>query len=67
MLFINPLPPNDAVRKQKKKLEDLFSLVVPQFENYYPSGNLKFDHWGIFQNLKFRILIETMSFQFPLR
>ena len=35
-LNLNPLPPSDAVRKQKKKLEDLFSLVFLQIKNFTP-------------------------------
>jgi len=55
---INPLPPNDAVRKQKKNiLEDLFSSVSSQFKKYHPSGNLKFHFLGIFQRLKLRNLM----------
>ena len=47
---INLLPPSDAVRKQKKNiLEDLFSSVLSQFKNYYPSGNLKFTNSDIFK------------------
>jgi len=57
----NPPPPSDAVRKQKKNiLEDLFSLVFSQFKKYHPSGNLKFNNFGISQSLKFRILMETI-------
>jgi len=53
---INPLPPSDAVRQQKKNiLEDLFSLVLSQFKKYSPSGNLQFHYLGIFQSLKLRI------------
>jgi len=55
----NPLPPSDAVRKQKKNiLEDLFSSELSQFEKYRPSGNLKFYYLGIFQSLNLRILME---------
>jgi len=38
-------------------LEDLLSSVLIQFKIYYPSGNLKFNNSGIFQSLKFRILM----------
>jgi len=45
---INPLPPSDAVRKQKKNiLGDLLSLVLSQFKKYHPSGNLKFNNLGV--------------------
>jgi len=58
---INPLPPSDAVRQQKKNiLEDLFRSVLSQFKNYHPSGNLKMNYLGIFQSLKFRILMEKI-------
>jgi len=59
----NPPPPIDAVRKQKKKLENLFSSVLSQFKKYHPSGNLKFNNIGIFQSLKLRILMER---NFPI-
>jgi len=56
---INPLPPSDAFRKQKKNvLEDLFSSLLSQFKKYHPSGNLKYNNLGIFQRLKLRILVE---------
>jgi len=57
-LIFNPLPPSDAVRQQKKKLEDLFSSVLSQLKKYHPSENLKFNYTGIFQSLKLRILKE---------
>jgi len=58
---VNPLPPSDAVRKQKKNiLEDRFSSVLSQFKKYRPSGNLKFNNLGIFQSLKLRILMEKI-------
>jgi len=46
---VNPLPPSDAVWKQKKKniLGDLFSSALSQFKKYRPSGNLKFNNLGI--------------------
>ena len=51
--YVNPLPPSDAVRKQKKiVLENLFSSVLSQIKKYYPSENLKFNRLGIFQSLK---------------
>jgi len=49
----NPLPPSDAVRKQKKKLKDLFSSLLSKFKKYHPSGNLKFNNLGIFHSLNF--------------
>jgi len=57
----NPLPPSDAVWKQKKNiLEDLFSSVLSQFKKYHPSGNLKCNYLGNFQSLKLRILMEKI-------
>jgi len=50
LVFLNPLPPSDAVRKQTFILEDLFSSVLSQFKNSHPSGNLKFKILGIFQS-----------------
>jgi len=44
--------------RKKYILEDLFSAVLSQFKKYHPSGNLKFENLGIFQSLKFRILME---------
>jgi len=61
---INPLPPSDAVRKQKK-IEDLFSLVLTQFQKYHPLENLKFNYLGVFQSLKLRISMEKNPFNFP--
>jgi len=59
--IFNPLPPSDAVRKQKKNiLEDLFSSVLSKFQKYHPSGNLKFNYLGILQSLKLPILIEEI-------
>jgi len=41
-------------------LEDLSSPVWSQLKKYHPSGNLKFNNLGIFQSLKFRILMEKI-------
>jgi len=39
--ILNPLPPSDAVQKQKKNiLEGLFRSVMSQFKKYHLSGNL---------------------------
>jgi len=55
---LNPLPPSDAARKQKKSIfEDLFRSVLTKFEKYHTSGNLKFNYFGIFQSLKLRYLM----------
>jgi len=51
--------------RKQNILEDLFSSVLSQFKKYPLSGNLKFNHLGIFQSLKLRILMEK-SFQFLL-
>jgi len=53
-------------RSQTEKIrsDDLFSSVLLQFKKYRPSGNLKFNNLGIFQSLKFRVLVEKKSFQF---
>jgi len=59
--LINPQPPSDAVRKQKKSiLEDIYSSVLSQFKRYHPSENVKFIDLGIFQSLKFCILMEKI-------
>jgi len=59
--YVNPLPPSDTVRKQRKNiLQDLFSSVLSQFRKYHPSENLKFNNLGIFQSLKLRILMEKI-------
>jgi len=48
-------------RKKKNILESLFSSVLSQFKKYYhPYGNLKFNNFGFFQSLKFRILMEKI-------
>jgi len=57
---VNPLPPSDAVRKQKSISEDLFSLVLSQFKKYYSPGNLKFYYLGIFQSWKLRTSMENI-------
>jgi len=46
--------------RKKSILEDLFCSVLSQFKIYHPSGNLKFLNLGIFQALKFRILMEKI-------
>jgi len=38
----------------------LFGSLLSQFEIYQPSGNLKLNNLGIFQSLKFRILMEKI-------
>ena len=61
LMDFNPLPPSDAVRKQKKNiLEDLFSWVLSQFKKYHLSENVKNNNLGIFQSFKFRILMEEI-------
>jgi len=45
---------------RKNILEDLFSSVLPLFKKYHPYGNLKFNNLGIFQSLKFRILMKKI-------
>jgi len=42
----------------RKNILDLFVSVVSQFQKCHPSGNPKFNNLGIFQCLKFRILIK---------
>ena len=55
---LNPLPPSDAVRKQKKRIFLAHvSTVLSKFKKYHPSGNLKSDSLGIFQSLKLRNLM----------
>ena len=54
------------LRNRKIFLEDLLSSVLSQFKKYHPSGNLKFIILGIFQGLKFRILMGEKSLQFLL-
>jgi len=53
---LSPLPPSDAVWKQKK-IEDLFSSVLSQFKKYHPSRNLKLNSLGIPHGLKLRNLM----------
>jgi len=45
---------------RKNILEDLFSSALSQFKKYHPSGNLKLIYLGIFQTVKFRILMEKI-------
>jgi len=55
---VNPLPPSDAVRKQKKIFLGISSVqYCHNLNKYHPSGNLKFTYLGIFKSLKFRILM----------
>jgi len=57
-ILINPLPPSDAVRQQKKNiLEDLFSSLLSKFKKNHSPGNLKLNNLGISQSLKLRILM----------
>jgi len=44
-------------------LDDLFNSVLLKFEKYHSSGNLKFNHLGIFQSFKLRVVAEKI-FQF---
>jgi len=53
--LLNPLPPSDAVRKQKRSIFEDLSSELSLLKKYHLSGNLKFNHLGIFQNLKLRI------------
>jgi len=46
---------------RKKYFRGSFSSVVWQSKQYHPSGILKFNNLGIFQSLKFCILIEKPS------
>jgi len=62
VFFLNPLPFSDAVRKQKKNLEDLSSSVLSQFKKYHPPGNQKFNYLGILKRLKFRISSEIILY-----
>jgi len=41
-------------------LEDLFSSALSQFKKFHPSGNLNFNIFGIFQNLKLRYLMRKI-------
>jgi len=41
-------------------LEDLISSVLSHFKKYQPSGNLKRNNSGMFQGLKFCILMEKV-------
>jgi len=57
----HPLPPSDAVRKQKNSSERIFSVqYCHDLKKYHPSGNLKLINLVIFQSLKLRILVEKM-------
>ena len=46
--------------RKKNILEDLFSLILLKFRKHNPSEILKFNNFGIFQSLKFRVLIKTI-------
>ena len=47
----NPLPPSDAIRGNRKILEDPLSPVLSELKTYYPSGNSNFNDLGVFQSL----------------
>ena len=47
-------------RKKYSRAGDLFSSVLSQGKKYHPSGNLKFNYFGIFQSLKILILMEKI-------
>jgi len=55
MMYFNPPPPSDIVRK-----EDLFSSVLSQFKRFSLSGNPKFVNLSISQSLESRILMKTI-------
>jgi len=46
--------------RKKNILEDLLSSVLSQFKKYHPTGNLKFNYFGIFHSLKLRISMEEI-------
>jgi len=48
LFFFNPLPPSDAVRKQKKYFRGSFQFGIVTLLKYHPSGNLKFSNLSIF-------------------
>jgi len=43
---------------RKNISRDLLSSVLSPYKKYHPPGNLKVKYLGIFQSLKFRILME---------
>jgi len=49
---LKPLPPSDAVWKQRFILEDLFSLVLSQFKNLSRLWKPEILYLGISQSLK---------------
>jgi len=54
---LQPLPPNDAVRKQKKIFQRIFiAHYCPNLKNK-PSEHLKFNNLGVFQSLKLHSLM----------
>jgi len=53
--YLNPLPPSDAVRQQKKYFRGSFKFSIVTI--YHPSGNLKFNYLDIFQSLKWNTLM----------
>jgi len=61
---INPPPPSDAVRKQKKTyFRGSFRFnIVKIKKKYHLSENPKFINFGIFQSMKFRILLKNLSY-----
>jgi len=49
--ILNPLPPSDAVRKQKNLFPRIFLVQYCHKLINHPSGKLKFNVSGIFQSL----------------
>jgi len=41
-------------------LENLSSSVLSQLKKYHPSGNMKFNYFVIFQDIKLLILMEKI-------
>jgi len=58
----NPLPPSDAVRKQKKYgyFIGFFRFSIVTIQKISHPRNLKLGYLGIFQSLKLRILMEKI-------
>jgi len=64
--FLTHYRPAMPSGNRKKYLRGSFQFSLLQFKKYHPSGKVKFINLGIFQSLKFRILVEK-TFQFLSR
>jgi len=59
-IVLKPLPPSNAVLKQKFILDPPVQYCHNFKKKYHPSGNLEFNNLGNFQSLALRLLVEKI-------